>query len=192
MNDGPQSPEEESHLREIEEGRVLDNLHLLELLFVKPPSHDIDNQTSDRMNAIVIEFTMPIQTGTQRGVVITYKTSTGEIMRIQSGSNFGDFSRLRTEMLEERKGETESRTILLHRPGNTPLPEQVDEAISGIETGPKTGTRRIMPERIDPTQPRMRGINELWGESQFVPSAKGDLTMLKTIRLFNNRHGLEK
>lgn len=45
---------------------------------------------------------------------------------------------------------------------------------------------------VDPSQPQLVGIKEIWGESQHASSAKGDLVILKTIRQFNEKYGGEK
>lgn len=206
MTDIPKIPEESSEgfLKEIEEGTIISNLELLRMKFVgTKPDDPQDEKTKLSLLGIQDKGVQGIENGAQHSITITYNTRTGEILA-STGRQFGDFSILRTDLIEKGdiipklvdgvwvKPENIQRVILLYKGGNMPTSWEYDEALSGIETGPATGTRRIMPERLSPEHPTLKGINEIWGQSEFVDSAKGDLVMLKTIRKFNEIYGPPK
>lgn len=197
----PQTPEEEKGaIEEHQDGTIIGNVALLRMRFVRERPEDvIDQQTRRDMQAISNLGTMREGDALHSSITITYNTKTGQIQLMPPGSQFGDYSILRTELIETgdiahrwQNEEDVHREILLHRRGDMPAVWDYDEALSGIETGPKTDTRRIMPERIIPEYPQLHGINEIWGQSKYTNGAGGDLVMLKTIRKFNQTFGPPK
>jgi len=120
MADGPTSPDEkEGYLEEIEEGTVLDNLTLLELKFIeKKPYWELDEPTQKSLAAIKNKGSRNWQGKFEHAISITYDTRTGKICLDSSSADFGDFSRLNTDLVESVEGADTKKTILLYRPGN--------------------------------------------------------------------------
>lgn len=176
----------EGHLQEIDEGRVISNLRLLTLKFVEEgPPEEIDRDTKSKLLSIKEKGVIFTDNGPEAAITIEYDTRTGEIGSPDHKKFLGDSSILRTFLIE-RDGK---KTILLHRPGNMPSASQYATAITGEQMGPELGNRRILPERLSPEHPDLIGVEEVWGESEFVESARGDLVMLQTIRRFNELYG---
>lgn len=179
----------EKYLEEIDEGRVIGNLRLLTLKFIEEDSTEpIDKETKNRLSSIQRKEGLITDTGILVSITIEYDTRTGEIGDPETNQFLGDSSVLRTTLVK-KDGE---KTILLHRPGDIPSASQYATAITGEQMGPDLDDRRILPERLDPKHPGLKGIEELWGESEYVDSAHGDLVMLKTIRKFNETYGPSK
>ena len=190
MADSPASPDQqEGYLEEIEEGFVLDNLHLLELKFIGQPRQDLDKQTELSLYAIKDRGVRSWEGKIEHAISIGYETRTGRIGFGPDNANMGELSRLNTDLIESQEGSETKKQILLHRLGTMPSADQYASAITGEQVGLDMGNRRIQPERVIPDHSNLQGVTEVWGESQFVDSARGDLVMLKTIRKFNELHG---
>ncbi len=193
-------PQEEGHIKEHEEGTVIGNVDLLRLKFVGKQEGEVVDEGLQTDLFAISDLGVQIRGNGQRehSISITYSTASGQIQLIGAGAQFGDYSRLRTDLIEKPDPSVPQhfqRTILLHRSGDMPAPWQYDAALTdgeGEKTGPDTDTRRIMPERIIPEEPKLIGIHEVWGQSEYTPNAKGDIVMLRTIRKFNDTYGPQK
>ncbi len=193
MSEITDQPQQDEQFIGAEEQKTIEgNVRLLELKFIESLSREerekLDEETQQTLLSIKdlgVELISPEVFG--HSITIWYDTRTGKIGI--SGRSLGDSSVLRTSLVERQANGKPTKEILLYRPGNMPSASQYDEILTGIKTGPDLGNRRILPERVSPEQPQLKGFEEIWGQSQFVDSAKGDILMLKTIQTFNQRHG---
>ncbi|MDO8503886.1 MAG: hypothetical protein Q7S60_04335 [bacterium] len=140
---------------------------------------------------------------TETYVVLRYDTKTGRIGQPPKNFQLGEFSTLRTNIVNKGKQQEfdkENRRILttvkgtnyirLWQVGGMPMPHEYSAALAGEEDELEKEGRKILPERIYPNEPsNIAGIYEPWGESRFVDDAHGDMIMLKTIQKFNELYG---
>src|SRR5438105_2669617 len=131
----------EGYLKEVEEGRVLHNLRLLELKFTDQEAQIIDKQTRNNLLAIQQKETRLVKNGFESGIFIFYNTETG-VIGWPEGTFLGDYSVIKTVLVEKEEqmvstsGETalkrrETREILLYRPADFPSGAQYSAAVMG-------------------------------------------------------------
>lgn len=138
---------------------------------------------------------------------IYYETSSGKITRFprDRGNEFlpGDYSRLKTWLTkkvkfkehDEKKNvitEAGTNVIALTQSGDGPTLSEIDKAIRGDMSGaPEEENRRLLPERLDPREDYFTYMGERaqWGQALFNEHVEGDLVLLRSIQLFNERFG---
>lgn len=180
-----------THEAEIEEGRILNNLHLLEARVLGETSDLTEQQRRELSAAIKLRGGMFQDNGDLlEAITFEYDTTTGDIGLAKKDYAFGERSRINTWILK-RKGK-EGKEILLYQPGEMPTLTQYNEAMLALSEGRQpqhvSSDRWIMPERVIPEYPELQGPREVWGQSTEPISAKGDIAVLKTIRQFNAKH----
>ncbi len=181
------------------------NLDLLRTKFVDEiPYWELDDETREALKGIGGGDRSVRGEGEKEEIetyfVLTYNTKTGKIVKPPKSFTLGDFSVLRTNVVNkgkqiERSGQgwiaTNKGTnyIELFQKGGMPMPHEYSAAIAG-ETDKLEGEgRKILPERMIPDEPRNRmGIHESWGKSRFT-DAHGDIVILKAIQKFNALFG---
>ncbi len=181
----------ETHEQEIEEGRIIHNLTLLEDRILGTPSDLTEKQRRENAAVIKLRGGMFQENGDLlQAVSFEYDTASGEIGLAKKPYEFGERSRINTWILK-RKGQ-EQGEILLHQPGEMPTPAQYSEVMMAMSEGREAAdvspNRWIMPERIIPEYSDLDGPREVWGQSSQPINAKGDIVVLKTLRQFNERH----
>lgn len=182
----------ETHQQEIDEGRIIHNLALLEARILGETSNFTDQQIRELSAAIKLRGGMFLDNGDLlEAISFEYYTPTGEIELTGRPYKYGELSRINTWILK-RKG-ADTKEILLYQPGDMPTPKQYNEIMLALSDGRKPQQdvslkRWILPERVVPGQARLQGIHEIWGQSTEPISARGDIVILNTLRKFNEKH----
>lgn len=191
MSDSQSPEEQEGFIQEHTEGTIIGNLDLLRLSLVgKAPGEVVDEKMQGALWAIKKGEGGFVEGGVENSLKITYSTASGEINQVSAGAQFGEFSRINTWVRETKDNDKTYRSILLQRPGGVPSVPEITKDITGMDTGEHDPEIPIIvPERIDYEHQDLVGEREAWGQSDFVSNAKGDITMLNTIRKFNATYG---
>lgn len=158
------------------------NLDLLRIKLVEEtPYWELDEATNRDLRAIGGGDSSVDGDEAEIYLLLRYNTKTGQIGEPPPNFRLGEFSILRTSMVNKGKkkefdekqdawvikvqGANEIR--LLH-PAGMQMSHEYNSALMG-EKGPfEEEGRKVMPERITPNEPSNRqGVVEIWGHSKF-------------------------
>lgn len=200
------NPEEIERLNGEEKAKAIiqKNLDLLRIKFIdETPYWELNEETNRDLKAIGGGDISVDGDKRETYLLLRYNTKTGKIEQPPEDFKLGEFSILRTNVvnkgeqieLDREQGAWVTKVrgtnqIRLLQPAGMPMSHEYDAAVIGEEDQLAEEGRKILPERIIPKEPsNIRGLIEPWGESRFVDEAHGDMVMLKTIQRFNELYG---
>lgn len=185
-------PEEIENAREKEfdETTLKRNLELFRMEFIdNTPREELDEETIQELKAIGGGERIVNGDKIEMSIFLRYNTKTGQFQRPPKDFRLGEFSILRTYIVND-KG---TNYIRLLQTGGMPMPHEYNAAMTQENDKLTEEGRKILPERILPNEPLNRqGVFEPWGQSEFVDNAHGDMVILKTIQKFNDLYGPPK
>ncbi|MEK7517824.1 MAG: hypothetical protein AAB583_04705 [Patescibacteria group bacterium] len=176
--------------KEFDETTVKRNLDLLRIKFIdKTPHEQLDEETTKALNAIGDGERIINSDKIETSIFLRYNTKTGQFQRPTKDFQLGEFSILRTHIVNDK----DTNYIRLLQTGGMPMPHEHNATLTGEEDNLSEEGRKILPERIIPNEPlNIQGVFEPWGESKLVDNAHGDMVILKAIQKFNELYGHPK